>query len=353
MPKRNKRSNGGVPFPGSLLRCALCLLLCAIAALADDSAVIRGRLLDPNGNAVTGTGATVYVTNSVGGAAITAPVLQDGRFSFTSLAAGSYQIAVPLPCCMYTSFARKDVVVKPGQTLQLDLPIAWGINLGTIGDDPVTLTNDMRARAKVPVGPSPRTPGGKPDLSGVWATIPEPTVRTPAPLQPWAAQLARQRAESNRKDAPGNFCLPNSPIQLLIPFHYRFVQTPALIVMLQEFDTPGYRQIYLDGRGHPEDWNPAWYGHSIGKWEGDTMVVDTVGFNDRGWLGVAPQTEKLHVVERIRRPDFGHLEAQIVAEDSGAFTAPWKTAIHAGLLPDENILEFVCENNKPQHMVGK
>ena len=119
----------------------------------------------------------------------------------------------------------------------------------------------------------------------------------------------------------------------MTPFHYRFVQTPKIIVMMQEFDTPGYRQIYTDGSKHPEDWNPAWYGHSIGKWEGDTLVVDTVGFNDRGWLGVAPQTEKLHVVERITRPDLGHLQADITIEDPGVLRAPWKVTIRAGLVP--------------------
>ena len=216
------------------------------------------------------------------------------------------------------------------------------------------LTNDMRARAKVHSGPAPRTADGKPDISGVWATIQDLSA-PPAfpPLQPFAGKIARDRAESNRKDAPGNLCLPNSPVPLLTPFHYRFVQTQKLIVMMQEFDTPGYRQIYMDGRAHPEEWNPAWYGHSTGKWEGDTLVIDTVGFNDRGWLGMAPQTEKLHVVERIRRPDFGHLEADITMEDPGVLTGPWKTKIRAGLLPDEDILEFVCENIKPEHFVGK
>jgi hypothetical protein len=322
-------------------------------ALGADTAGIGGKLLDPNGNAVTGTGAAVFATNIAGGAPIRTAVLPDGGFQFAGLAAGTYDIAVPLPCCMYTSFQRNGVVVQAGQTLRLDLPIAWGINLGTIGDDPVMLANDMRARAKVPVASVPRGSDGKPDFNGVWANIPDPAAAKPPPLQPWAAQIARERAENNRKDAPGNFCLPNSSVPLILPFQYRLVQTPKLLVIIQEFDTPGYRQIYLDGRNHPQDWNPAWYGHSIGKWDGDTLVVDTVGFNDRGWLGNAPHTEKLHVVERIWRPDFGHLEAEITMEDPGAFSAPWKTTIHAGLLPDEDILEFVCENNKPVHMVGK
>lgn len=341
------------PRNDGLLRGALIPLLFALAAFGDDPAGISGKLVDPNGKAVTGTGAAVYATSTAGGAPIRAEVLPDGGFQFTDLEAGTYDIAVPLPCCMYSSFQRNGVVVRTGQSLRLDLPIAWGINLGTIGDDPVMLANDMRARARVAAAPTPRGADGKPDFNGVWANIQDPTAMRPPPLQPWAAKIARERGETNRKDAPGNFCLPNSAVPLMLPFQYRFVQTAKLMVMIQEFDTPGYRQIYLDGRSHPQDWNPAWYGHSVGKWEGDTLVVDTVGFNDRGWLGNAPHTEKLQVVERIRRPDYGHLEAEITMEDPGAFSAPWKTTIHAGLLPDEDILEFVCENNKPVHMVGK
>ena len=334
------------------LCCVALLCSCASVARGQDPASISGTLRDPNGNAITGTGASVYLTNPVTRAIFTTPVLSDGTYKYANVAPGTYDLAVPLPCCMYSPFRRSGISLI-GQSLRLDLNIGWGINLGTIGDDPVTLTNDMRARAKVPAGPAPRTADGKPDLTGVWATIPEPTKMSLPPLQPWAGKIAKENAENNRKNAPGNFCLPNSPIPLLTPFHYRFVQTPKLIVMMQEFDTPGYRQIYMDGRQHPEDWNPAWYGHSIGKWEGDTLVVDTAGFNDRGMLLVAPQTEKLHVTERIRRTDLGHLEAEITAEDPGAFTAPWKITAHAGLLPDEDILEFVCENNKAQHMVGK
>ena len=317
------------------------------------TATIEGKLLDPNRNAVTGTGASVMAANSADGAVATTPVLPDGSYRFTGLREGTYNLTVPMACCMYSTYRQQGVPLKAGETKHLDLPIPWGINLGTIGDDPVMLMNDMRARAKVPQAATPRTAEGKPDFSGVWATVSDPTANQVPPMQPWAAKLARERAESQRKDAPGNFCLPNSPIPFLMPFHYRFVQNSKMIVVMQEFDTPGYRQIYLDARGHPEDWNPSWYGHSTGKWEGDTLVVDSTGFNDRGWLRVSPQTEKLHVVERIRRSDLGHLEIEILAEDPGAFTAPWNVTIRATLLPDEDVLEFVCENNKTQHMVGK
>ncbi len=318
---------------------------------AQATATVSGTLFDPNGKVVIGTGTSVFATNTTTHAVATTPVGPNGTYRMAGLAAGVYDISVPMPCCMYATYMQSRVQVGEGESLTLDLKIRWGMNLGTIGDDPVMLTNDMRSRAKVPDGPAPRMADGKPDFNGVWATIPNLSPPSPPPLKPQAAAIVQQRLATDRKDAPGNYCLPNSSTPFSVPFHYRFVQTPQLIVILQEFDSPGYRQIYLDGRNHPEDWNPAWYGHSVGKWDGDTLVVDTVGFNDKGWLnGIAPQTEKLHVTERIRRPDLGHLEIEITAEDPAMLSGAWKTRIRAGLLPNEDILEFVCENNKPEHM---
>jgi hypothetical protein len=156
--------------------------------------------------------------------------------------------------------------------------------------------------------------------------------------------------ENNSKDYPGGFCLPANAAPITRAFPYKFVQTPSLIVVLHESDTPGVRQIFLDGRGHPADMNPTWEGHSIGHWEGDTLVIDTAGYNDKSWLSLTgiPHTEKLHTVEHIRRPDFGHIEVEIVMEDSGAFTSPWKRTFTATLASaDEEILEFICgENNR-------
>jgi hypothetical protein len=177
-------------------------------------------------------------------------------------------------------------------------------------------------------------------------------------LQPWAAELLRQRLENNSKDYPGGFCLPANAAPITRAFPYKFVQTPALMVVLHESDTPGVRQIFLDGRAHPADPNPTWQGHSIGRWDGDTLVVDTTGYNDRSWLSLSgiPHTEKLHTVERIRRPDYGHIEVEITMDDSEAFTGPWKRTFTATLAPpDEEIMEFICtENNRDaNHYRGK
>jgi hypothetical protein len=138
------------------------------------------------------------------------------------------------------------------------------------------------------------------------------------------------------------------------PLLWKFAQTPSLLVMLFE-DLPGIRQIYLDGRPHPKDWKPTWMGHSVGHWEGDTLVVDTAGFNDKSWLGPYPHTAQLHVIERYRRRDLGHLDVQVVMEDAGTFVKPWTVNMVWNLAPGEEMLEYVCtENNRDEaHMVVK
>jgi hypothetical protein len=180
----------------------------------------------------------------------------------------------------------------------------------------------------------------------------------PPPLKPWAEQLHRERMENDSKDYPGGYCLPANAASITRAFPYKIVQTPKLMVFIHESDTPGLRQVFLDGRGHPTDWHPTWQGHSIGGWEGDTLVIDTAGFNDKAWLSLSgiPHTEQLHVVERIRRLDYGHLEVDIRMEDSEAFSAPWRRTFTATLAPpEEEILEFICnENNRdPAHYRGK
>jgi hypothetical protein len=123
-------------------------------------------------------------------------------------------------------------------------------------------------------------------------------------------------------------------------------------------DNPGFRQVFLDGRGHPSNWEPTWMGHSIAKWEGDVLVVDTIGFNDRSWLGgigggPVPHTEMLHMTERYRRMDFSHIDLAVTFEDPGTFVKPFHINIRLDLTPQEELMEYVCENNKPEHLVGK
>ena len=338
---------------------SLGLFLCGIA-FAQQTASVGGKLLDPNGNPVTGTEGSVHMMNAATHQDFSAAIGSKGEYSLKGLRAGTYDLSVPMACCMYGTYTQKGVVVAAGQALQLDLHLPWNINLGTIGDDPVMLMNDMRAKAKNIDGPTPRMPDGKVDFSGMWAQVIDP--RAPIqggaiPLKPWAAEIQKQileRTKGNQNSLnPAAFCLPQSALQIALPFQFKLIQTPSEIVHLTEFQTPGYRQIFLDGRGHPKDWNPAWVGHSIGKWEGDTLVVDSTGFNEQT-AGVGVHTEKLHVVERLQRPDKAHLKVEITVDDADAYEKPWTRSVLATLVPQEEILEFVCaENNKdPLHFGG-
>jgi hypothetical protein len=124
------------------------------------------------------------------------------------------------------------------------------------------------------------------------------------------------------------------------------IQTHSVIALLWEGNVPAITQIFLDGRQHPKDPFPSWMGHSIGSWDGDTLVVDTVGFNDLSWLRLNPHTEKLHVIQRYRRPDLGHIEKEVTIEDPGAYSKPWKMRTTWDLAPQEEIQEYVCNENE-------
>jgi len=318
------------------------------------SVTITGTITDPDGGIVKD--AVVQATNAATGAVVRGAVLAKGEYTL-ALPAGTYDLAIPMPCCQYGTFNQAGVIVRAGESRRLDIRVPWGSNLGTLADDPILLLNQFRERAAVPTGPAPRTREGQSDLSGIWINVYNPDT-PPPPLQPWAAELLRQRVENNSKDYPGGYCLPANASSITRAFPYKFVQTPALIVVIHESDTPGLRQIFLDGRPHPKDWNPTWQGHSTGKWDGDTLVIDTTGFNDKAWLSLSgiPHTEKLHTVERIRRPDYGHIEVEITMEDSGAFTAPWIRSFTATLAPaGEEIMEFICNegNRDVSHYRGK
>jgi hypothetical protein len=159
------------------------------------------------------------------------------------------------------------------------------------------------------------------------------------------------------KDDPDANCLP-SGIPRMTPYPWKIVQTPSLILFLYEGNMHSYRQIFMDGRGHPKDMDPTWFGDSIGKWDGDALVVDTVGFNDKAWFDDAahPHTDKLHVTERYRRVDFGHMDFDVTIDDPGAYTRPFTLYGHSHLLEQTEIMEYVCAENHQQdlvHIVGK
>jgi hypothetical protein len=209
--------------------------------------------------------------------------------------------------------------------------------------------------------PAPRTADGKPDFSGVWRGA-GPIYRfniaqdlKPEDIQPWAEALFVQRVRDSRKDSPLARCLPVS-----VPFHNffnltRIVQTPALIVMLYESPNSPHRTIFTDGRDLPKDPNPTWLGYSVGRFEGDTLVITTTGFNDKGWLDSAghPQTETLRITERLRRRDFGHMDFEITVDDPKVFTKPFTVKTERLLAADTDLLEDVCENERDRpHLSG-
>ena len=209
--------------------------------------------------------------------------------------------------------------------------------------------------------PAPRGADGKPDLSGVWRGA-GPIYRfniaqdlKTEDIQPWAEALFLQRVRDSRKDSPLAHCLPVS-----VPFHNffnltRIVQTPGLMLILYESPNSPYRTVFTDGRGLPENPNPTFLGYSIGRWEGDTLVITTSGFNDKGWLDSAghPQTETLRITERLRRRDFGHMDFEITIDDPKVFTRPFTIKAERLLAADTDLLEDVCENERDRpHLSG-
>ena len=217
---------------------------------------------------------------------------------------------------------------------------------------------------------TPKSGDGKPDLSGIWLPDPDPNGKPggvenainpryfvditadlkpeEVPFQPWAAALFKQRLQSQGKDDPIARCQPTGVPGLgRIPVPYKIVQTPRLILILHEENTV-FRQIFLDGRRLVSDPEPRFMGYSTGKWDGDTLVVDTVGFNDRNWLDRMghPHSDALHVIERFRRPDVGHLDVEVTIDDPKAYTKPITYTQKQTLVPDEDLLEYFCSENE-------
>jgi hypothetical protein len=209
--------------------------------------------------------------------------------------------------------------------------------------------------------PAPRTADGKPDLSGLWQRISykyESNIAAdlkPEEIQPRARALLQQREENLQKDHMSVQCLPWGPSYANSARKAKFVQTPGLLLVLDEDLT--YRQVFLDGRALETEPNPSWMGYSVGRWENDTLVVESFGFNDRTWLDRSghPHTEALRMTERYRRRDFGHLDIEITLSDPAVYARAWTVALSAELLPDTELLEYVCnESNKGlEHWVGR
>jgi hypothetical protein len=239
--------------------------------------------------------------------------------------------------------------------------------------------------------PAPRTADGKPDLSGIWeddtGKPPQSCVagecqessdtlnggfrlagnigwvdfgaRLPGglPYQPWAAEAVKRRKVDYGKDDPPTHCMPlGAPRMLVDPFYRKFVQTPGLLVILNERDA-AYRQIFTDGRPLPQDPQPTWNGYSSGKWEGDTLVVQTNGLRDGMWLDRigSPMTDAAKLTERFRRVNYGTMEIDVTVDDPKAYTKPWTVKVIEYVVLDTELLDSICAENEKDasHLVGK
>jgi hypothetical protein len=212
--------------------------------------------------------------------------------------------------------------------------------------------------------PTPRTADGKPDLQAIWMpgggfvfNIAAGQKPEDIPFQPWAKALYDSRQANESIDDPVGHCIPAGvPRADAVPYPWKLVKLPDEYVILYEA-VHGWRQIFMDGRAMPKDPNPTWMGYSVGHWDGDTLVIETTGFNDKGWLDNAgrPATDALKVTERLTRKNIGTLNVAITIDDAKAYTKPWVVNETFRLLPDTELLEYVCnENNKDVgHLVGK
>ena len=217
--------------------------------------------------------------------------------------------------------------------------------------------------------PVPRTPDGKPDLSGIWdiehnRPCPPPgcfdmevgqefvnigwSLKGGLPYQPWAAAARKTRNDENGKDDPVTHCLPGGVVKShTSPFLRKIVQTPTLIVFLREAES-SYRQVFTDGRPLPAVEQPTYDGYSVGRWDGDTLVVETVGFKDGTWLdrSGSPMTDAARMRERFTRVNYGKLEIQISIDDPKAYTAPWTVQLNHVIVLDTELLPAICLENE-------
>jgi hypothetical protein len=209
--------------------------------------------------------------------------------------------------------------------------------------------------------PAPRTADGKPDFSGLWIATPESAYLMniaadlqPTDVQPWAQHQATERMNAYGKDDPAAIgCQPFGPRHIFGTMlneasRTKIVQTPALILVLHE--DLAYRQIFMDGRKLPTVTNPSFMGFSVGRWEGEELVVESEGFNDATWLdfGGHPHTQSLHITERYRRVDFGRIQRRITLTDAKVFSKPITFSSDLNLAPDTELLEYVCAETPPE-----
>jgi hypothetical protein len=332
---------------------ALLWLSSAAFAQTGQMGMLSGKIVDEFGDAVSG--ASIQVKDATG-KEFKATSLATGEYAVDKLQPGAYEVTVT--ALTMKNFVKKDLAVAATETSRLDVKLAHGggQTLGTLGegDRLSAVFFASLKRPPPPTGPPPRLPDGTPDLSGFWVpphlgdAPPESRPEQPDPY-PWADAIRRERLANQFRDLPDSRCLPAVKYA-----QGKFVHTPSILVMLDPQDPP--RQIFLDGQDHPKELSPTWLGHSVGHWEGDTLVVDTVGFNGLEWIyGGLPATEALHVIERFHRTDLGHMETEMTMEDPPMLRKPWTQKRTLNLDPKEDLEEYICTENEKDaaHMMGK
>jgi hypothetical protein len=212
--------------------------------------------------------------------------------------------------------------------------------------------------------PTPRHPNGKPVIAGLWRPAPgivgDMTRGLKSgevvPFQPWAEALFKQRRANDSRDDPTARCVVGGvPRSDFVGYPFKILETPGMVTILYEA-VHAYRQIFTDGRALPVDANPAWFGYSVGRWDGDVFVVESSGFNDDVWLDNAgrPATGNLRVTERFVRKNFGQMDIEVTIDDPKAYTRPWSVTQQLAFQPDTELLEYICnENNKYFEIIPK
>ncbi|MEQ1884498.1 MAG: hypothetical protein ABL967_05505 [Bryobacteraceae bacterium] len=211
-------------------------------------------------------------------------------------------------------------------------------------------------------GPAPALAGDRVDLSGIWQVDDNhlqfnmmadgPQV----PLTSAAEAIYQKRLAGAGKDRPSGKCMPHGiPDAMIVPSPFKFIHTAQFTLVLYE-EFVDFRQIFTDGRALPKAPEPAWFGYSVGRWERDSFVIETSGFNDKSWLDDDghPHSEALKTTERFRRPDYGHMTMEIIIDDPKSYARPWNATFHFHLLPETEFIEYICDNEQDQkHMVGQ
>jgi hypothetical protein len=203
-----------------------------------------------------------------------------------------------------------------------------------------------------PAGPVPRKPNGQPDLTGVWlrrAGVADIAQLLPqGEKMPVLPETLRRMRALKAQDDPQLKCLPLETPRSS-PYPFRIVETGTHVFILTE-SVHAFRQVFMDGRTHPpaDELQPSWQGHSIGRWDGGTLVVDTVGFNALTWLDNYGHlhSDRMHVIERFTRTDLGHLSTEITVDDPGAYSRPFTLHYTAELMPNGELMEYICENEQ-------